>query len=222
MLFGAAVFAAAGLAPLPARSGAVFDINAVTIVPGAGFGVDRGEGNRRPPTLLDMRFRSSEFVAQSFALGQPSDSYSFAVGTADMKERNAGQGIRPAEMDGLSVLVQLAFADTLATLDMVGIGTATPGSISDRGIDFTIEWAPRLISFGSGGLLEFDIQDLAFAGRGMQYIYATVTLITPESSAALAISEPTSLLVLGSGCLVGGLLFARRRRTAREPNPQRN
>ena len=74
----------AGAAPI------TFSITAAQFLPGAGYGVD---GNEASPNLLDVRFLTSAFSAQSFALSAVNQSFTFNFGTIDMQEPNAHGGI---------------------------------------------------------------------------------------------------------------------------------
>ena len=74
---------------------------------------------RVQPTLLDVRFSTSAFSAQNFALSAVNQSFTFNFGTIDLQEPNAQAGIvDPNEMDGLGISANLTFtAPTGVTTD---------------------------------------------------------------------------------------------------------
>jgi hypothetical protein len=180
-----------------------------SFTPGSGYGVDADEGSG---TLLDVRFLNSGFSAQSFALGAIGDSRTFDLGSVALREPNGHGGILPGETNALDIAARLTFTDPFSSLiQMLVTGSATTGSVSDSGIDFTIDWNPVQVAFGSAGLLEIALNDLNFTGIETLTQTATITLlrtalvVTPQST----VPEPGSLALMGAA--FAGLAFCRRR-----------
>ena len=179
-----------------------------SFVPGSGYGVDANENSG---VLLDVRFISG-FSAQSFTLGAVGDSRTFDLGSVALREPNSHGGILPGETDGLDIAARLTFTDPFSSLiQMLVTGSATTGSVSDSAIDFTIDWNPVHVAFGSAGLLEIALNDLNFTGIETLTQTATITLlrtavvVTPQST----VPEPGSLALMGAA--FAGLAFCRRR-----------
>ena len=142
--------AAAMLAFSSAASAVPFTITAAQFTPGSGYGIDNNESSG---TLLDVRFSTSAFSAQNFALSAVNQSFTFNFGTIDLQEPNAQAGIvDPNEMDGLGISANLTFtAPTGVTQTITTLGVATPGSVSDSHVDYVIDWSPVTVLFGNGG-----------------------------------------------------------------------
>src|SRR4029453_2061031 len=113
---------------------------AAQFLPGAGYGEDVNEGS---PNLLDVRFSTSAFSAQTFALSAVNQSFTFNFGTIDMEEPNAQGGIATNELDGLGISAKLTFtAPTGVTQTVTATGLATAGSVIDSPVDYVIDWSP--------------------------------------------------------------------------------
>lgn len=200
----------AGAAPVD------FDLNAITLTPGSGYGVDANEASA---TLLDVRFSAAAFVAQQFTLAAAGASWSFQIGTVSLVEPNAHGGITAAELDGLGVTATLAFLAPSGTAQsLTAVGTASAGAVNDDDVDFLLSWAPLTgITFGQFGLFDISLNTLSLAGKRDEptALNATITLRALDTAPVpqeQQVPEPTSLALAGAALLAGTL--GRRRRGA--------
>lgn len=207
LLLATAASAALGLTALHSHATPV-SVSTFSFTPGSGYGIDADEN---PGTLLDVIF-SSGFLAQSFTLGAAGDSRTFDLGTVQFREENAHSGILASETDGLDVAARLTFTDPFAAqIQMLVTGSAITGSVSDAAIDFTIDWNPVQMAFGSGGLLEIALNDLNFTGLQTLTQTATITLLrTSEVTRVAQVPEPGTLVLAGLALAAVG--FVRRSR----------
>src|SRR5262249_17628590 len=96
------------------------------------------------------------------------------------------------------------------TQSVSATGAAVTGSVSDSAVDYTLSWTPILVSFGSNGLFEIAMNSLSFSDIGAKTQTATITLQQlPGVAAGTAVSEPSSVALLGLGLL--GFVVARRK-----------
>ena len=182
-----------------------FDVTAASFAPGTGYGIDASEG---AATLLDVRFSTAAFSAQSFSLNAAGASQAFAFGTVNLQEPNANGGITAAETDNLGVTAHFTFTNPIGGIeDLVAVGSATTGSVSDAAPDYTLTWTPLDVPFGLGGLFRISFADLSFSGTGSQTLSATITLLNLPR---IAVPEPATLAILGFGFASLGLIRRRR------------
>jgi hypothetical protein len=205
------------LASAASATPVAFNITAVAFAtPGGGYGVDVDE---KTGTLLDVRFNTGTFAPQNFELSTVHPFTTFTFGTIAMFESDAQGGITIAEQDGLGVTATFTFVSPVGTPQtLTATGIATLGSVSDTGVDFTIDWGtPISVAFGSGGLFELSLNPLGFTDNGTgavagqtQTLTATVRLIresgTPNGT---PIPEPSTVALFGLGLL--GAAFTRRK-----------
>jgi hypothetical protein len=189
-----------------------FSITGATFTPGTGYGQDANENNA---TMLDVRFSTSAFVAQSFTLSAGA-SATFTFGTVGLFEPTTFGGITASEMDNLNVTAALTFLSPVGTpQSLFGTGTVTLGSVTDSSVDYIIDWAPIFVAFGNG-LFQIDLNDLGFTDNGQgqgqgqtQTQSATIRLVQEPTVPPIGtpVPEPSTIALFGLGLL--GAAFAR-------------
>jgi hypothetical protein len=175
-----------------------FQITAASFEQQSGYGIDANENSE---TLLDVRFSTvGTFTPQMFNLNAVNQSYTFNFGTVNFQEPTSMNGITSNETDFLGVTAKLTFTDPTNTLQSIlATGTATTGSVSDVGVDYSIVWDPVSVAFGNGGLFDISFANLSFAQAGSQTQTATITLRSLSQVSANEVPEPASFALLGLG-----------------------
>lgn len=190
-----------------------FGLDGFSFAPGGGYGVDSGSNAENGGTLLDVAFSPMPApLAFTLAAGE---SATFAVGSVELRETDAGAGgnagIRNGENDALDVTASIALLAPFASMQTVSAaGSATLGLIGDAQPDYRLDWAPLVVGFGDGGAFSISLGDLTFNERGALTQYATITLLSEPQS----VPEPGSLALAGALLLGLGLHGGRRRARA--------
>lgn len=206
-----------------------------TWVPGAGYGNDGS--NENGGTLLDVFFDIDPGVAgASQLLSIVGQTWDFTFGTIQFKEPNTGsganQGIKnPNELDALSVTANFHFVSPLnSVVQQISVSAvATPGPITDspEAVDYTLDFDPITIGFGSGGSFKIELGLLA-SGLINPFSFSTlnqtqtatarITLLqepTNGGNQGSAVPEPTSMALAGFAGIGMAISAIRRRRQSK-------
>jgi hypothetical protein len=184
-----------------------FSITGATFTPGTGYGQDANENNA---TMLDVRFSTSAFVAQSFTLSAGAFT-NFTFGTIGLFESTDFAGIVASETDNLNVTAALTFVSPVGTpQSLFATGTTTLGTVIDASVDYIIDWEPIFVAFGDGGFFQIDLNDLGFTNNSQtQTQSATIRLVQEPTVPPIGapVPEPSTIALFGLGLL--GAAFAR-------------
>jgi MYXO-CTERM domain-containing protein len=205
-LLAAAALSSAHAAPVSVS------VAGFSFVPGSGYGVDASEVNG---TLLDVLFSSAGFGGSNFLLGSAGTSYTFDVGSVQLREANAHSGIRATETDGLGVTASLTFTSPFAApVAFQFTGGAVAGTVSDSDVDLTLSWTPIQWVLDNGAVLGIALNTLAFHAQETLTQTATITLLQAapgqDTTAPAAVPEPSAWLLALTA--LGALALGRRRR----------
>lgn len=204
-------------AAVPVAYAIPFSITGGSLTPASGYGVDSGTNAENGGTLLDVRFSTAGFLAQSFVLSDLDEAFTFRLGSVSFLESDQGSGanagIHNNERDSLGLTASFVFGDPTGTTVLVyGSGIATSGRVGDPDLDYTLSWTPKIVDLGNGAQIEIALEELRFNGNGSKTQMATISLLRlPDVVSANAVPEPVTLSLLGLG--IAGIAATRRKPT---------
>jgi hypothetical protein len=204
-------------AAVPVAYAIPFSITGGSLTPASGYGVDSGANGENGGTLLDVRFSTADFLAQSFGLNDIDEAFTFKLGSVTFLESDQGNpgiaGIHNNERDNLGLTASFVFGDPIGTTVLVyGSGIATSGRVDDPDVDYILSWTPEIITLGNGAQIEITLEALSFSGNGSKTQMATISLLRlPDVVSANAVPEPVTLSLLGLG--IAGIAATRRKPT---------
>lgn len=185
-----------------------FDVTAASFTAGSGYGNENFIAELGGGTKLDVRFSTSNFVQQTFALNAVGSSRSFNFGTVNFQEFY----VSPNETNNLGVTATLNFTNPLGTSSTIlANGTAVVGFALGSFVDYSLNWDPVSVDFGNSGKFMIDLADLSFTGNRSRIQTATITLIDLPGAGggSTSVPEPATVTLFGLGLL--GFAASRRR-----------
>ncbi|HWU84984.1 MAG TPA: PEP-CTERM sorting domain-containing protein [Rhodocyclaceae bacterium] len=184
-----------------------FNVNALAILPGSGYGIDASEASG---TKLDVRFTAIT-TNYNFTLNNIGDQYFFKVGTVSFREPDGFSGINAAESNiaNLNVNALFSFSSPFGGNEQLqAFGLAQIGSVTDPAVDYQLTWFANTVLF-PGGSFDFALVPMSFDNNTnpTQDLTAVITLRSFNSN---QVPEPASLALIGLA--LASIGFARRKR----------
>lgn len=184
---------------------------------GTGYGTETNTvENGASPSKLDVTFSNlASFTTQNFDLTSLSPtSVLFNFGTVKFDELNIALS---ETLGDLGIEATFTFLQpgvgpqTISTIGKPVLGPSN-GQAENSMVDFSIDWTPVTVNFGTTGSFLLDLTDLAFTQRNQTLdASARITLLTEDEAPSNDVPEPGTLALAALGLAAAGTVRRRKR-----------